>query len=323
MTHASPEQLLQHRMQTIADFFGLGTINSESIARQHGTNEVYAVTTEKGGYIIKIIVNTTIDDIEHSLPYLQRLSEYSYPAAAYYLKAPNGTEIYRSDDGNAVVLQLLPGTMPELTEQVVREGGKYLALLHLVPADGLPPKPHWIDNDFLPTALQEAVSMFGEDKLQETLNVYHSFGDFKPAHFPQSIIHGDLGYDHCLFVGDRLSAFLDWQDIGVTAALLDFAMASLGFCFREADEHSGMWAIFDPQLYTAFYESYTQVRPFTPDEERNILTAIRYAGITQPVWSMLYWQQYHKGQEMVETNLLYWKFGLDTLELPQLKGNLS
>lgn len=155
----------------------------------------------------------------------------------------------------------------------------------------------------------------GSDRLEKTLKVYSSFQDFKPETFPQSIVHGDLGGDHCLFIGDRLSAFVDWEEIGVGAALLDFAITILGSCFLIEMEPE-FRGIFDPDSYKGLFEGYSQIRPFTQYEKDHIGMALRYVGLTQPIWSMLHWDQYHPGEELEETKTLFWRFGLDTLTLP-------
>ena len=296
--------------------FGLGHVRS--FERAPGTNQNFLVTTTQGDYLFKIIVNTTLADILRGLPFLQRLQECHFEATAYYLQAPDRSMFYSSTDCDAVVMRKLPGTMPEFSVAVSREIGLHLARLHLISCTGLPEKRHWLDARYLPESIQVAVRKYGAERLRETLAVFHSLEDFRPATFPQSIVHGDLDTTNCLFEGDRLVAFVDWQEVGVSAAVLDFAMTMLGFCFVDQPEGSDYWALFDPQLYRALFESYTSVRPFSAYELAHLDAALKYIGLTQPVWSMLMWEQYHPGEEMIEANLLYWKFGLHELTLPVL-----
>lgn len=316
MTTAS-ERTLEAKLNAIADHFGLGDVLDYQRI-DHSTNQNYLVATIRGSYLFKIIVNTTLEDVLNGLPFLQRLEEEQFSMTAYYLKSLNGDVAYHSPDCDAVVLRRLPGRMPEPSLAVNREIGTYLAQLHLIPCNNLPEKSHWLDAHYLPEMLQRATAMHGEEKLSETHKVFASLKDFKPAAFPQAIIHGDLDTTNCLFEDERLVAFLDWQEVGVSAALMDFVQTVLGFCFVDQEEGSDYWALFDPELYRALYESYTGVRPFSPYELEHLDDAMKYVGLTQPVWSMLAWKQYHPGEEMVETQLLYWKFGLDKLILPVL-----
>lgn len=316
MTQEAHDHNVKQKLADIARHFELGSITSTP-RRAMGTNQNYFITTTRGQFLVKLIVNAPLEEIAQGLPYLDRLEEYDFPAAAYYIKAPDGSAIYENADTCAVVLRKLKGKMPELSTPVSKEAGMALARLHLIPADGLPPKRHWIDNNYLPEAIELARKTLGDHELQQTLDVYASFKDFKPKTFPQSIVHGDLDLTNCLFVGNRLSAMLDWQEVGVGASILDFAMGVLGFCFVESTdpEYRGT---FDLQLYKAFHAGYSQVRPLSQAEQDAIETAVKYAGLTQPVWSMLHWDQYHPGVDLVETNTLYWRFGLDTWTLSML-----
>ncbi len=69
---------------------------------------------------------------------------------------------------------------------------------------------------------------------------------------------------------------------------LDVASTILGFCFVDQDEGADLWAVFDPALYSALFEGYTSVRSFTPEELAQVDAALKYVGLTQPVWSMFY-----------------------------------
>lgn len=311
------ECTLEAKLAAIAEHFALGEIHNH--LRASGTNDNYLVTTNCGDYLFKIIVNTTLEDVLSGLPFLQRLKEHDFAATAYYLKAPNGQVFYHSPDCDAVVLSRLPGNMPEPSPAVSREIGIHLAQLHLVPCADLPEKRHWLDAYYLPEAMQTVVKLYGAEKLSETLKVFNSLRDFKPISFPQAIIHGDLDTTNSLFEGERLVAFVDWQESGIGAALMDFVQTVLGFCFIEHTTDAKPWAAaFDPELYRALYEGYTSIRPFSAYEKAYLDDALKYVGLTQPVWSMLMWSQYHPGEEMIETNRLYWAFGLDKLTLPAL-----
>ncbi len=313
----SPQRSLEAKLAAITEHFAIGRI--ETYLRAPGTNDNYLVTTTDGGiYLCKMIVNTTLEEILSGLPLLQRLEEEGFTATAYYLNAPDGRVFYHSPDCDAVVLRGLPGSMPRQTPEVSREIGIHLAQLHRIPSTGLPEKRHWLDASYLPEAIQAAVELHSAEKLSETLKIFNSLHTFKPASLPQAIVHGDLDTTNCLFAGERLVAFVDWQEIGVSAALMDFMQTVLGFCFRENSPGSTYWAVFDPALYRALYAGYTSVRPFSDDEKVQLGDALKYVGLTQPVWSMLAWQRYHPGEEMVEKTLLYWAFGLDRLTLPKL-----
>ncbi|GCE09856.1 phosphotransferase [Dictyobacter aurantiacus] len=307
---------LEEKLTAIATHFALGPIMD--FERTGGTNDNYLVSTPSGGYLFKMIVNSPLQEVLDGLPFLQRLQEYQFTASAYYLSAPDGSQFYHSPDCDAVVLTRLPGSMPQPSQVVSRAIGAQLARLHLIPGQNLPAKPHWLDASYLTRCLQSAVQLYGPDRLQQTLRIVHSLSDFRPETFPQSIVHGDLDTTNCLFDGDRLVAFVDWQEIGVGAAIMDFAMTVLGFCFVDAPEGSDLWACFDPELFQALFSGYQSVRLFSDYELAHLDAAFTHTGLTQPLWTMLNWEQYHPGEKMVETNLLYWKYGLPDIRLSSL-----
>ncbi|GLV53512.1 homoserine kinase [Dictyobacter sp. S3.2.2.5] len=307
---------LEEKLTAIATHFALGPVID--FERTSGTNDNYLASTPSGGYLFKIITNSPLQKVLDGLPFLQRLQEYHFTASAYYLSAPDGNQFYHSPDCDAVVLTRLPGSMPQPSQKVSQAIGAQLARLHLVPSQNLPTKPHWLDASYISRSLHSAIQLYGPERLQQTLRIVHSLSDFQPETFPQSIVHGDLDTTNCLFDGYWLVAFVDWQEIGVGAAIMDFAMTVLGFCFVDAPEGSDYWACFDPELFQSLFSGYQSIRPFSDYELTHLDAAFTHTGLTQPLWTMLNWEQYHPGEEMVETNLLYWKYGLPDIRLSSL-----
>jgi Ser/Thr protein kinase RdoA (MazF antagonist) len=303
------------RLDAVARAFDLGAL--ESLARVGGTNDNYRVVTRRGAFIVKFLVNTSVEDLARGLPFLERLEAAGFPALVTYLRTPDGDVFYRDREGAAVVLPQLSGEMPDGRPQVCYEVGRNLAQLHLVAEEGLPEKAHWLDDGYLSGALAALRETVGAERIAGLLRAFAELGDFDPAALPHSIIHGDLDRTNCLFDGDRLVAFLDWQDVGVGATLLDFAMTILGFCFVE--ETAPPWhATFDPAAYANLYAGYAAVRPLTAAERSYVNEALQYVGLTQPAWSLLHWGQYHPNEPLDELKTLYWRFGLDMLRLPAL-----
>ncbi len=307
---------MQDRLEAIAQHFALGVVQNYHAAK--GTNQNFFVTTDQGQFLFKIIVNATreeaVEDIETGLPYLNRLAEHDFPIVGY-ITAPNGSLIYQSAECIAVAMHQLQGHEPEISENVCREIGSHLARLHLIPTSGLAKKRHWLEHEYLLKSIEVAKNKFGTENLKKIFKEFHSLQHFRPDTFPQSIIHGDMDPSNCLFVGDKVSAFLDWQECGMGASLLDFGMTVLGFCFVK-DRASSSCMIFHPQAYQALFDGYSQIRPFSPDEKASIESAVKYAGLTLSMWFMLRWNDYFPGEEFVETKLSFWKRGLDIWTLP-------
>src|SRR5205807_727255 len=66
--------------------------------------------------------------------------------------------------------------------------------------------------------------------LHELAVAYKEVGTFRPERFPQSIVHGDPTQSNCLFDKDMFVAWIDWEEVGVGASLLDLALSIVSFC---------------------------------------------------------------------------------------------
>lgn len=311
---ATSKQPLEANLATIAKYFGLGEV--WDFQSTPGASLTFLATTDHGNHFFKFLIDTALDEVKHGLPFLQRLEEAGFPAT-YYLKSPDGELIYHSSECDAVVWPQPKGETAAPSPAICREVGVALAKLHQISSENLPEKRHWLDASYLSDAIEAAVEMYGTERLSKTLKIYESLKNFKPANLPQSIVHGDLDLSTCLFEGEKLTVLIDWQEVGVGAALMDFVATVIGFCFIERwDENSYLGADYYPEFYQALYEGYNDIRPFSVQEKARLNDALQYVGLIQPVWTMLLWQHYHPEEEMVETNTLYWRFGLDKLTLP-------
>ena len=89
MTQVALDHNVKQKLADIARHFELGSITSTP-RHAMGTNQNYFITTRQGQFLVKLIVNAPLEEIAQSLPYLDRLEEYNYPAAAYYSGARKG-----------------------------------------------------------------------------------------------------------------------------------------------------------------------------------------------------------------------------------------
>src|SRR5581483_4892991 len=101
---------LQAILTTTTTYFGLGA--PLSWQRTTGNaNKNYFVTTDKGEFLIKLLLNHPREDVEKELVYLQRLQQHGFPAA-YYLAAPDGSLFYQYENTPIAVQPKLPGSRP-------------------------------------------------------------------------------------------------------------------------------------------------------------------------------------------------------------------
>jgi homoserine kinase type II len=296
---------LQALLTTTTTHFDLGTLLSWS--RTSGNaNKNYFVTTDKGEFLIKLLLNHPREDVEKELAYLQRLQQHAFPAS-YYLAAPDGSLYYLYEDTPVAVQQKLPGDRPFPSPQINRVIGEQLARLHAIPHHGLPKKSSWMDSEYLPGAIRLIQQHFPIEEAGKFNDLYDSLPHFDLTILPQSIIHGDLVTFNCLFVDATLSAIIDWEEVTVSISLIDFAFCLLNFCFPQNT--------FQPSLYHSLLDGYTQVRPFRQDEIDLLETAVKYVGLTGSAYFLLQFGLYHPDEQRKKWHTFFWDMGLDTWKI--------
>lgn len=294
------DEALQETLASVVHFFDLGSLLSRSRAGGYA-NKNYFVGTEKGEYVMKLLLPHHLDRLQQELLYLQYLAEYAFPAVSY-LQAPNGSFIYQNADTLAVAMKKLPGHPPHLTQEVNTVLGSTLATLHTLPTQRLPVKKSWLEKAYLPEALETVKSHLSLGEIQPILQEYERVRHFDPTQFPQTIVHGDLVPHNCLFEGLELSAVLDWEEVCIGAAVQDFAVCVLNFCFSPQG--------FDQELYHAFSASYTRVRPLSKQERSVIERAVKYMGITGVVAFLVQFGVNYPDEHQPAYQF-YWRLGLD------------
>ncbi len=302
MKRLKDDRLLLNQLEAISSYFALGSVREQQRVGGHA-NENYLVTTELGEFVFKLLLNHPLRDFQQELVYLQRLEEHGYPAA-YYLSSPHGTSCYQDGNVLAVVLRKKDGCIPERSTAVNWEIGSRLAQLHLLPTDGLPDKDSWMGVNYLPEALTLAERSGNHQKIDPFLQAYEQVRHFQPALLPQSIIHGDVTPYNCLFIGEQLSALLDWEEVTIGTSLLDFAMVTLMFCFVRR--------VFQPPLLTSLLDSYMQLRPLLKEELEQVEVAVKYAGLTVSTYFLLQSFRNSSSESAKDLQRFYWQCGLDT-----------
>lgn len=93
-----------------------------------------------------------------------------------------------------------------------------------------------------------------------------------PPRAPASlgVIHGDLFRDNVLWVGDEISALLDFESACRGSAAFDLAVTLLAWCY--ADD-------LDPTLARALARGYTEARPLRDDERDHLFNEASFAAL--------------------------------------------
>jgi len=95
---------------------------------------------------------------------------------------------------------------------------------------------------------------------------------------------------------------LDWEEVCIGAAVQDFAVCVLNFCFSQQG--------FDRDLYHALYEGYASIRHLSKEEHYVIEQAVKYMGITGVVTFLAQFGAAYP-DEHTPSHQFYWRLGID------------
>lgn len=292
------KDLLEHSLV----YFELG--NLQTFEQVGGNaNKNFEVLTDKGEYILKIVLEHTGEDLELEVQYQKRLQENHFPAA-FYLPAPNGSRIFTYEDKSIVAMSKVEGEYPNVSKETAAQLGRDLAKLHMVSSEGLSSKKSWLNPDYLSTAMTVITTHFPQRT--KFVDVFKTLGDFPYQSLPQTIVHGDLNQQNCLLSGNQMT-YLDWEETGTAPAILDLGMTFMNFCCDD----SGMRM----DLINDFVEAYQTVRPLSAIERKYLGAATQYAAFTISVWALLQFGLHHPNPENMQWADLYWECKLETFKL--------
>ncbi len=148
----------------------------------------------------------------------------------------------------------------------VRQMGAALAQLHLALENDPLPKEQIQKSAYSPAwwefSKNELKSALPEKEQQLLEQVFDQFFEAKQRYpdLPQGLIHGDLFRDNTLFVGDELSAILDFTTVTHDDWLMDIAITMNDFCTNYPDVD------LNKERVDAFITAYESVRRLTKDE---------------------------------------------------------
>ena len=307
-TITSLDNVTSDLLQDAVNFFHLGIPLSMEPINEGLGNRNFLVTTNSGEFVIKEGLFHPLEDIKLEMVYLDRLLAHNFPVPSYF-QGMNGGKIFRKSDRIFWAQKKVGGKHPEKTPEVCAVLGKWLAKLHKIPCDGLPPKNHWMTLDFLPRFMESLQNSHLTYK-DQALASYERLRTLDFNSMPQAIIHNDVYRGNLLFNGLNLIAIIDWEESATGAAILDVASAIVYFCLHEGQ--------IIERNFRALLKGYFTERNFQDLELINLHNAVQYVSLTNSIWLMVQFGIQTPDEEKLGRGERYWKYDLDNLELPTL-----
>jgi homoserine kinase type II len=260
-------------LKVSAKSFGiLSSINVQKVGGN--ANKNYLIKSDDKEYIFKIILEHPDENIHRELVFLERLLTAGIPTIKY-LRDNKGEIIHKEGDVIVVAMDKVDGEHPDLNIETAKLIGEQFANIHMVSIEGLPSRESWLSSNYLLDTLEKIETKFPE-KAKKLKKQLIFLKDFNPEKFPQSIVHGDMSSSNCLVKDNKISVLLDWEEVGISAAILDLATCILNFCFEED--------VFQEEYFRVMLNSYRGKRQLSKDELANLENALKYVSLTLFVW---------------------------------------
>ncbi len=236
-------------------------------------NSNYLITTSiktakssvnsKRRFVLTLFEELTTAELPFHIDALRTLERNHVPVAAP-ISAMDSQALHELKGLPAVLCPFLSGSHPQNPSiKQCQSIGSSLADIHNALAQYGAEHQHTgiRDSLWLKESLNKASVFLSEsDKLLST-QVFQAYCQtIQNKNLSQSIIHGDLFHDNCLFEKDKLIGIIDFFNAGYGFCLYDLAIVVNDWCL----DHQGH---INSEHYQELLKSYAKKRPFNDDEK--------------------------------------------------------
>jgi homoserine kinase type II len=251
-TPMSPEELA-----TIANAFRLGALRDARGIPHGSINTNYRMETGSGVYFLRHTTVRSPADLGFEAAFISHLVAGGFPAPTL-VRTAEGACFLEIAGGRASVFRYLPGeelTRATLTAEHCEQLGGQLAKLHRIGNSFSGDR----QNPYSPATVQQwldGLAGHAEVEIAALAHELRGFLDeaqaFGGGLLPRGAIHADLFMDNVKWVGERISAFFDFEMACRDAFALDIAITLNAWCFDGR---------YRTELCRAFVRGYQARRP--------------------------------------------------------------
>ena len=253
-------------VQAFAQQFDLSVSKITPIQNGIENSNYFVILADGRELVLTLFEELSKRDAEVLSRLMQRLYAQGLPVAVP-LADVQGVCIHIVADKPAQFAPRLAGSSPMQPNAVqAAQMGTALAQMHLA-----------LENDPLPQEQSQKIEYnqvwweISKDELKPSLSledqqlldqVFDQFSKLKKHYpdLPQGLIHGDVFRDNTLFVGDELSALLDFTTVTYDDWLMDIAITVNDFCTHYPE------VTLDNERFVAFVNAYNNVCKMTDQE---------------------------------------------------------
>jgi homoserine kinase type II len=279
---ASYTQISDSKAKEILALYGLENIKKTTPISSGISNTNYAIELADGNQIVLKISNSKpTHSIKDEQAILFHLNLHGFDKCLVPLKTLEGSDVYEYEGLSGVIYPFIQGNIPEINIQNIHKIGVAIAELHLVKVDEHSKLRHFSELGCDFEHILEYIN--GPDCPPPFKNYFIDLIDadwvnrYLASEFKQSIIHGDLYYDNCLFSssGDLLTV-LDFEQSGIGYPLFDIGISISGCCLKDGK--------IDKNLLKAFLNGYQSIKKLNKVEVELIDFAIMMGLFSIALW---------------------------------------
>lgn len=264
----------QDELTAICRAYGLGALVDATGIPQGSINTNYRLEAERGRFFLRHTQVRSADVLRFEAELLAHLERFHFPSPSV-LRTSSGEFFLSIKDGLASVFSYVAGEelgRQRLTETHLESLGAELGKMHRATSSfGLqrenPYSPRVVEgwlSDLKRRPEAELVEIAGE--LQQALTHSQAFGEL----LPRGVIHADLFMDNVKWLGDRVSAFFDFEMACFDTYALDVAITLNAWCFEGE---------YTAPLCRAFIQGYLSQRPLSPIERSGLFGCALFGAV--------------------------------------------
>ncbi len=269
-TPLSPDELAE-----VAGGFGLARPERTAPEPKGSVNTNYHLWAGGRRYFLRVAEGKTDEDVEFEAGVLRFLEEARFPAVRL-IRSADGASHVRVRGRQAMLFAYSAGeelSREAVTPEHCRRVGEQLGRLHQL-------APGFHSHRANPYGLERVGPWIaelepdggGDDEVKRALPVLRDELETAarlPA-APMGLVHGDLFIDNALWIGDRVSAILDWEMACVDAFAWDLAVAMNAWCYTDR---------FEPERIRALLSGYGSRAAIDRDTRAALYPWARYAAL--------------------------------------------
>ncbi|MDR3646299.1 MAG: phosphotransferase [Candidatus Babeliales bacterium] len=207
-----------------------GNVTASVLKGGLSDSKIFRVTSESKNYVVRFLINKTLDERKIEIEALKRVSSSGYGPYIYYADIDKGV----------VIMEFLQNQ--NISEELRNSESLYILLANLLKNIHACHKTNLTDNntkvfDDIYKDIQDLNNVSNQHiPLEKLLTITQIIQQAVTNHLTTALCHNDLNPNNILFLGNQFKA-IDYEHAAQNEPYYDVATVAVFYCFRTSDEH--------------------------------------------------------------------------------------